>query len=144
MQLPFLRLYNQTLTIKLSKELSAYYAPGDVVCGIVHEKPLVAISISSTGFSTVHFTRNNTDMISSISVHMTSSVSFFRRRLELATNENLHGPKLYAWTFFKIPTCVEHWRDLDGDWQGTAFDSSTPLRFTAEVACRNLPPYFQF
>jgi hypothetical protein len=140
-----------TLTIKLSKELPAHYAPGDVICGVVQfharalEEPLVTISISFTGFSTVHFTRNNTDMISSISVHKTSSASFFRRHLELATNENLHGPGSYAWPFvFKIPTCVEHSKDLDDAWQGTIFDSSSPLRFTTEVACRNLPPSFQF
>lgn len=140
-----------TLTIKLSKGSPAYYAPGDLVCDVVQFRAralverLETISISLTGFSKVQFTRNNTDMISSISVHKTSSACFFRRHLELATNEELRGPGSYAWPFvFKIPTCVEHSRDLDDAWQGTSFDSSSPFRSTTGLECHNLPPSFRF
>ena len=109
------------------------------------EEPLETISISFTGFSTVHFTRNNTDIISSISVHKTSSACFFRRHLELATNKNFHGPGSYAWPFvFKIPTCVEHSKDLDDARQGTSFDSSSPFRSTTGVEYHYPPPSFRF
>ena len=138
-----------SLTIRLSQVSKTNYAPGDWIGGVVRytaaktDEDLECIGISFSGTTTAQVTRNNTDMVTSSSVHKVSKGCLFRQYVNLEHTKKLHGSGTFAWPFlFRIPPTAVYKEGYNNDSEAAATSTGSPWKGEDDAEAHPLPPSF--
>ena len=138
-----------SLTIRTSQESKTHYAPGDWIGGVVcyttakTDENLGSLGISFAGTTTARVTSNNTDMVTSSSVHKASKGCLFRQYVSLHRTKKLQGSGTFAWPFvFRIPHTAAYKEGYDADSEEAHSSRGTPWKDENDAEAHPLPPSF--
>lgn len=138
-----------SLTIRISQESKTHYVPGDWIGGVVcyttakTDEDLGSLGISFAGTTTAHMTSNNTDMVTSSSVHKASKGCLFRQYVSLHRTKKLQGSGTFAWPFvFRIPDTAAYKEGYNADSEEVTSSPGTPWKGENDAEAHPLPPSF--